>query len=184
MRENKETALTLLHRLHSLRLIEFTKFSPELREALRADIQELCGVFSVADSVTRADIVSHVGDGFAFAFLWFAKIMAEKAVQQSAPGAIWDGLMALLIENFERDYRDTLRRLVLLYHSATKLGLSAQELFTKASNLAVGSLAAKLVHDFPLRAAGGRSLGVFRYEETGSGASFAYRRLGSEEAPF
>lgn len=141
-------------------------------------------MYSGADIATRDEIVSQVDDKFAFVFLWFAKIAAEDAVRRSSPRAIWDGLMAILVENFSRDYRDDLFRLVLLHHSAAKLGLNAAELFAKASKLAVSGLAEELVHDFPLRDAGNRSLGAFLYEETGSGPTFAYRRLDGEEMLF
>ena len=91
--------------------------------------------------------------------------------------------MAVLIGNFMPDFRDTLPRVALLYHSAVKLGLDGGGLLAKASTLAVTPQATRILHDFPLRSASDRSLGMYLYEETGAGISFAYRKLG-EEAPF
>jgi hypothetical protein len=184
MTSNGEREREILRRVEPVGLYEFTKYSGERRQALETDIQELCCIFSAADPVSRAEIARGVSDSCAFAFLWFARIMAEKAVRESSADAVWCGLMSLLIENFHRDYRDTLHRLILVYHSAVKLELDAQGLFAKASDLAVSHLAAQLVHDFPLRPADSRSLGAFTWKETGCGTSFGYRRLDDPELLF
>jgi len=179
MATTREHVFSLFHQLQSVRLIDFTKFPPEFRRTLESNIRELCHIFSAADAGMRSDIASYVDDKFSFAFLWFAKLTAEKAIRESCPEAIWEGLMAILIENFKFDCRETISRLPLLYHSATKLGLDCADLFARASKLAVSSEVGRIVHDFPLRLTG-RSLGSFLYEETGSGASFAFRKLGDE----
>ena len=180
MATTREDVFSLFHQLQGVRVLDFIKFPPESRQSLEHNIRELCHIFSAADAGMRSDIASYVDRKFSFAFLWFAKLMAEKAIRESSPEAIWEGLMAILIENFECDARDTVPRLALLYHSATKLGLDCADLFARASKLAVSSEVGRVVHDFPLRPTG-RSLGSFLYEETGSGASFTYRKLGDDD---
>lgn len=105
---------------------------------------------------------------------------AENAIRQSEPNEVWQGLMALTIENFTFDPRDSMRVIVLLYHSAVKLGLNAEELFAKVAALAVDPYVGEVVREFPRRPSGSRSLGVFLWEALGEGDSFRYRRLGSD----
>jgi hypothetical protein len=176
--------LKLLEHVQSLKFREFMKATLESREATKDTVKELCDLFSSADSAERAEIISHIQNDFSFLFFWFARAMAEKAVQQSIPEAIWDGLLALVLENFTFDYRDSLHRLVLLYHSATKLGLDVEALFARAGTLSMNPMVTKLVRGFPLRSPGGRTLGSFLFEESGAGDSFRYRKLGYEEFHF
>lgn len=182
MATTRERVFSLFHQLQGVGTLEFIKFPPESKQTLEHNIHKLCHIFSAADAGTRSDIASYVEDKFCFAFLWFAKLMAEKAVRESCPEAIWDGLMAILIENGRFDFRENVPRLVLLHHSATKLGLDCADLFARASRLAVSSEleVGRVVHDFP-RLLMGQGLGSFLYEETGSGASFAYRKLGDDD---
>jgi hypothetical protein len=184
MATNKDEGLNLIERLQGLKQWGFRKATPESRAATAETIKKLCDFYSSADSAERAEIVSHVGDVFSFTFFWFATTCAEKAVRESSPDAIWDGLMALVIENFAFDYRDSLMRLVLVYHSAAKLGLDVETLFAKAASLAVNPKVAEQVRNFPLRPPGARSLGAFRYGEFGEGDTFAYHRFGDEDWRF
>jgi hypothetical protein len=177
-------ALVLLGQLEPLRIIEFTKANPESRAATQQAIAELCDLFASADSAERAQIISRVRPNFSFVFFWFARTMAEMAVQKSMPEAVWSGLVALVIEDFCIDYRDSLHRIVLVYHSATKLGLDAEALFSRAAALSGNAQVVAILGRFPLRPPGGRTLGSFLYEETGAGESFSYRKLGEEEFRF
>jgi hypothetical protein len=177
-------ALKLLEHVQSIRFREFIKAAPESRETTKDTVKGLCDLFSSADSAERAEIISHIQHDFSNVFFWFARAMAEKAIQQSMPEAIWDGLMALVLENFTFDYRESLTRLVLLHHSTTKLGLDVESLYARAATLSVNPMVAKLVRGFPLRPPGGRTLGSFLFEESGAGDSFSYRKLGYEEFHF
>jgi hypothetical protein len=179
MDTTRDHVFSLFHQLQGVRVLDFIKFPPESRQTVEHSIRELCHIFSAADAGMRSDIASYVDHKFSFAFLWFAKLMAEKAIRESCPEAIWEGLMAILIENFAYDVRDTVPRLVLLHHSATKIGLDCADLFARASKLAVSEKASRIVHDFPQWPTG-RGLGSYLYEETGSGASFIYRKLGDD----
>jgi hypothetical protein len=181
---NKEDAFRLIERLQPIGVYELMKATPESRAATQATIKELCDYFSSANPTDRADIASHIRDSFSCAFFWFARSMAENSVRESSPEAIWDGLMALVIENFVFDYRDSLMRLVLLYHSAIKLGLDTETLFARAASLAVNPKVAEQVRNFPLRRPGARSLSAFLYGESGEGATFAYRKFGGEDRRF
>lgn len=182
MATTREHVFSLFHQLQGVRVLDFIKFPPESKRMVEHNIRELCHIFSAADAPMRSDIASYVDGKFSFAFLWFAKLMAEKSIRESCPKAIWEGLMAILIENGKFDFRESVPRLVLLHHSATKLGLDCADLFARASRLAVSLEVGRVVHDFPLRLMG-QGLGSFLYEETGSGVSFAYRKLG-EQPPF
>lgn len=184
----REHVFSLFHQLQGVHILEFLKFPPESKQAVEHNIRDLYHSFSAADSGMRSDIASYVDDKFSFAFLWFAKLSAEKAIRESHPEAIWEGLMAILIESGKFDFRESVPRLVLLHHSATKLGLDCVDLFARASKLAVSPTSevgrilqvGRVVHDFPRRLMG-QGLGSFLYEETGSGTSFTYRKLGGDD---
>jgi hypothetical protein len=137
MTSNTEQARIIIERLQSLEVWEIMKAAPESREAILETIRQLCQVFCSASPIERVEIISHVRAEFSFVFFWFARMMSEKAVRESAPQAIWDGLIAIVLENFTRDFRDSLVDVMLLYHSATKLGLDVEGLFSKAASLAV-----------------------------------------------
>jgi hypothetical protein len=164
-------------RLHSLRILDFLKMNAEAQEVIRDTVKELCDAYSFADPSERKDIVSNVRSQFSFVFHWFAKIMAEEAIRELSSGKIWDGLMGLLVENYVLDSRETQIRLALLFHSAIKLNLDADRLFAHAASLAVDPDLEIAVGAFPLRPPGSRSLGVFFYEECGTGETFSYRKL-------
>lgn len=172
----------LVGRLQGLRVIEFLKAEPEVRESTGATIRQLCRLFSSGDATRRAAIVSHIRPEFSFAFFWFARTMAEEAVRKSSPEAIWDGVMALIAENYIFDGRETQICLALLYHSSQKLGLDVEGLFSKLSSMAVSRSVAEAVRNFPLRPPERRSLVAFKYQESGIGSSFAYRKVGSKKA--
>jgi len=106
-------------------------------------------------------------------------MMAEEAVRKLSAEKLWDGLTALLIENYAMDGRETQIRLMLLFHSTIKLNLDAEKLFAKAASLAVNPDLEIAIRNFPRRPAESRSLGVFLYEECGSGELFNYRKLGT-----
>jgi hypothetical protein len=178
-----QQANTIVERLRPLKALEMSKAAPEYREAILEAVRQLCEIFGSANSVERAEIVSCVRVNFSFVFFSFARTMAEKAVQESAPNAIWDGLIAIVVENFGRDFRDSLVEVMLLYHSARKLGLDVKALFSKAASLAVNPDVALYLRRFPRREPRNRSLPAFFFEESGEGKSFAYKKVGPKRKP-
>jgi len=185
MASNKEEALKVIERLRPLRVLEFIKATSETREATQKSIKLLCDFFSSANPAERAEVVPHIQAEFSFVFYWFARRMAEKAIRDSSPEAIWDGLMALVLENYASDYRDSLIRLMLLYHSATKLGLNVEALFARAAALALNPDVAMGVRSFPLRPPANRSLAAFFYKNLATEihlvtGSLALKRSSSE----
>jgi hypothetical protein len=151
--------------------------TPETQESVQRAIGELCEVFLGASPEVRAEIVSYVHTEFSTNFFWFAKRMAALGVRRSSPEAVRMGLTALIVENNNFDFRDMLMSLVLIYHSAVKLDLDPLQLFDSAASLTVNEELAEIVRDFPRRSPHDRSLATFRYEESGQGESFRYRRV-------
>jgi hypothetical protein len=184
MSDNLDESRRLIGSLQSLRVIDFLKSGGEYRKTIAAEIERLCQIFRHVAPVERAELASLVRPGFSFAFFWFARAMAEKAVRECSQTAICDGLTALVIENCTFDARDTMLRLALLYHSAAKLKLDVETLFALAADLGVSPETAKIVREFPQRPPDARDLEAFRYEESGAGDRFVYRKQGGEELPF
>ncbi len=77
----------------------------------------------------------------------FAERMAILGVRENSSERLFDGLVALVIENFRLDYRETLLVLSLLYHSAVKISADPEDLLARAESLAAPE-AAKLLRVF------------------------------------
>ncbi len=151
--------------------------SPDTRDDIQRVIAELIEIFGHASPAGRVEMVSQVRREFSTIFFWFAREMSELAVRNSSPEAVQTGLLALILENNVSDFRDMLMVLVLVHHSALKLGLDPLQLFDSAAALAVDKQLTEIVSAFPRRLPHDRSLGTFRYEESGQGDSFRYRSV-------
>jgi hypothetical protein len=157
--------------------VSLYKATPETRENVQRVVEELCEIFLGASLKLRTAIVSYVRPSYSHKFFWFAELMSWVAVRKSSPEAVRMGLTALIVENNNFDFRDMLMELVLIYHSAVKLDLDPLQLFDSAASLAVNEGLAEIVRAFPRRSPHDRSLATFRYEESGQGESFRYRRV-------
>jgi hypothetical protein len=173
MNPDSERVASLFQQLR----VSLYKATPETQGKVQRAVEELCEIFSGASPELRAEIVSYVRPKSSHKLFWFAELMSWVAVRKSSPEAVRMGLTALILENNTFDFRDMLMRVVLIYHSAVKLDLDPLQLFDSAASLAVNEQLAEIVRDFPRRSPQDRSLATFRYEESGQGESFRYRRV-------
>lgn len=74
----------------------------------------------------------------------FAERMAILGVREHSIQRIFEGLIALAIEDFRYDYREALLILSLLYHSASKISADPLNLFDKAAMFASRETANRL----------------------------------------
>jgi hypothetical protein len=114
-------------------------------------VRPLLQLFRGADLTLRTRITSELTSYAKDQLVGYARKMAVYAVRRQSPQLIVDGLTALAIEaGTSRDYRESVRTLPWLYHSALKLGMDAPNAFTEAASLVVNDFQ-KAIGGFPFR---------------------------------
>jgi len=97
------------------------------------------------------------------------------AVRRQSSVLVLEGLTALAAEaGTGSDWRDSMVRLALLYHSAVKLGMDAQSAFEQAAALTVNDFA-EAIRQFPLRPPEKLDLEVWGRKEVMTKDGFDYR---------
>lgn len=87
---------------------------------------------------------------------------AVDAIREADPNYLRDGLLALLIEGSKMDYRETVKHLSLLNHSAAKLHVDFADMYStiqRFSNQAMHELIKQWI------SAGSKDIGMMGYEE-------------------
>jgi len=95
----------------------------------------------------------------------YAERMASFGVQEKSRDRLWEGLMALVIENHFGDWRDNLMRLAPLYDAARRIGIDPDELFLEVAGLFKNNVAIS-IKQFTERSPEDKSLKAFDYSET------------------
>ena len=173
MNRSLQTVETLFAELRLLKIGDFRTRGPHMPLELASTIKTVCHVFAGAGAEERSALISLVQPSFSFVFLWFAKEMAIQAVRQNSQQAIIDGVTALFIENCNFDCRDSMVPLALLYHSAEKLGLNTNLLFTNAAQT-TNQTATQFLLGFLRRPPATRSIAAFGYAEGEDSSGFMY----------
>jgi hypothetical protein len=125
--------------------------------------------FSAAPS-DRAHFHEVFDEKNSFLLLTYAERMASLAVHQRDRHRIFEGLVAIAMEGFAFDERDSLMRLAPLYHSAMKLNEDPRGLFDAAAAAATAPVAEAMRGFTRERAPEDRSLEAMGYRESTSKA--------------
>ena len=107
--------------------------------------------------------------------LGIASGKAVCAVREGAPGELRYGLIALVLEDRRQDWRETLRLLCLLNHSAGKLGVNLEAIYQSLKPLASNETARLMSGYFE---GGERDIRAMGYKEDTSPDGFIYTRIG------
>ncbi|MFI5380845.1 MAG: hypothetical protein ACHRHE_16220 [Tepidisphaerales bacterium] len=107
--------------------------------------------------------------------LGIAQGEAVWAVRESMPGELRYGLIALILEDRREDWRETLRHLCLLNHSAGKLGVSLETVYQGLKHLASAETV-RLINGF--FEGGERDIRAMGYKEDTSADGFVYTPTG------
>jgi hypothetical protein len=122
---------------------------PELiSEEENGKISYLTSVFVSGDEPLKDYIRMQFGRSYYPQILWiFAIKMAEASVRERSTDFLFKGLIAIVIEDFQYDPRDSITSniLHLLRHSAVKVGANVIELFESVMPLATKKTAAQLL---------------------------------------
>jgi hypothetical protein len=150
-------------KLKLLNVFNFYK-TPVLTQEQKGWLQFICDRYLTASPDERARIHSIVTPETSFLFFMYAKAMAVEAVHERQEGKIFEGLIALAGENQIFDWRDSMMVLVLLHHSAAKIGADASQLFQRAAAIATPQTSEGLLQ-FWARAPENLDLAKFGYQE-------------------
>ena len=151
--------------LHGFKGKQYEIHKHGLPDAVRKNISVLCESFENSSYDVREQIVSLAVREISFLFFVFSEAMAIAAVQHEDKHSVIRGLEALAIENCIADWRDSLLRLVLLYHSAVKIYADPEKLIGEVANLAMKTAQEKLFYPFLARTPEDRQLAKFGVKE-------------------
>ncbi|MGA2497270.1 MAG: hypothetical protein ABSH20_05990 [Tepidisphaeraceae bacterium] len=107
--------------------------------------------------------------------LGIASGKAVCAVREGTPDELRYGLIALILEDRRHDWRETLRLLCLLNHSAGKLGVNLEAIYQGLKPLASTETAHLISGYFE---GGERDIRAMGYKEDTSPDGFIYTRIG------
>jgi len=160
-------------KLRLLKVFDFYK-TRVLTQEQQGWVQFICDHYLRALPDERARIHSMVTPEISFLFFMYAKAMAVEAVRERQEEKIFKGLIALAVENRVFDWRDSMMVLVLLHHSAAKIGADASQLFQRAAAISTPQTSEGFLQ-FAARALENLDLAKFGYQEgTDSEGNFAY----------
>lgn len=133
--------------------------------------------FRSADSKQRAEALPHLTLSVCKCLLGFAFQCAEQAVRQTDPSLIELGLGALILENGKDDWRHSVIAMAVLYHSACRLDMDADEVFARVAGHAEKGEVQDEMTRFPKRANADRELAAFWLRESNGPEGFAYEQF-------
>jgi hypothetical protein len=141
--------------------------------ATLAIVDELCDVY-VQSTFEERERIGKWDVTISNMLLSSAWRCAVDAVRRSSEDLVRQGLTILMLEGAQFDYRDSIMRMVVLFHSARKLNLDAVRVFEEAANLAPGSRIAADLRRFLIQAQADPKLSDFSVRAKGVGPSFVY----------
>jgi hypothetical protein len=137
-------------------------------------IGNLVSLYMKLSPTERETIHSLTKERNSYTLLAFAERMAALGVREKSRERLLEGLLSLIIENYNVDWRDNLTKLAPLYHSAVKIGVDPQGLFTEAAAYGHNEVA-EITREFPQREPQNRSLEAFGYKESYEPDVFRYK---------
>lgn len=160
-------------KLKLLKVFDFYK-TRVLTQEQQGWVQFICDRYVRALPDERASIHSMVTPEISFLFFMYARAMAVEAVREREEEKVFQGLIALAVENRAFDWRDSMIVLALLHHSAAKIGADASELFQRAAAISTPKTSDGFLR-FSARTPENLDLAKFGYQEgTDSEGNFAY----------
>jgi hypothetical protein len=142
---------------------------------LDAAFRALAALYAGSDASGRAAIRALVPADLSLLLLGFSDRMAIIAARTKDEGALFDALLAHVLEGFRYDPRENVFRLAVVHHVANKIGLDPRAEFERAASMASPE-AARELRAFLARPDELKTLKAMRVREieTPEGVSFAY----------
>jgi hypothetical protein len=160
-------------RLKLLKPFDFQK-RPVLTQEQQEWVQVICDRYIGALPDERARFRSMITPEISFLFFMYAGLMAVQAVRERQQEKVFQGLVALAVENQVFDWRVSMMVLAKLHHSAVKIGADPSQLFEQAAAISA-SQASQGFLQFSTRASEDLDIAKFGWiEGTDSEGNFAY----------
>jgi hypothetical protein len=138
-------------------------------------IERLVDMFINNSSYENEQIVTPRTTTISWHLIAYATRMASLAVRLNSEEPIFKGLIALFIEGFTLDRRESLQVLCLLYNSCRRLNVNADALFTRASQYVSQEIKIELLN-YVHRPASDKTLSSMGFEEGSDADGFKYQR--------
>lgn len=141
----------------------------------------VCDLYLEATELQREVLISDLSEELSAILGFFATRMAMLSVRQHSSLALWHGLVARVIQLdwSWTDPRDAvIPGLVLIYHSAMKLGIDPDALFATAAEVAIRRLTKDIVYPPRVHATEDSLLEAIWWDETDGPAGLVYHRKG------
>lgn len=142
---------------------------------LDSRIEDMLNVFRTGSADVRAKVRSSMTTDQAFGLLAYAERMATLSVRNCSLSALENALLAIVLEGFRLDARETILILALIDHSAQRLGADSAALFEQAASQASNE-AAGYLREFASRKPDTRSIEAMGYSEGMGPEGFIYIR--------
>jgi hypothetical protein len=140
-----------------------------------AEIQSLLSDWILLEPAIRSRAAIALSEDQQFTLLAFSERMASAAIRTKNAECIFYGLLALGIDGWLSDWRDNVTLLCLHYNASKKLGISPEEMFSKAGKILSEAVAAALAA-FLKRSAEDKALDSMGYDEGSDDGGFRYKR--------
>jgi hypothetical protein len=138
-------------------------------------VSDLLDDFAAAPSEDREKIIDALALKQSAGLLTFAERMAILAVREGSVDRLKKAVLALVVEGFRWDERETILVLSLIAHSASKLGIEIGVLLDATKRVAPEPVA-RHIAQFLARTPEDRSISAMGYSEVMTAEGFGYRR--------
>jgi hypothetical protein len=139
------------------------------------EISKIINIFVNSPSDGRRELIDALNSDHTFVLLAFAERMAALGVRERSRQRLFEGLIAIVIENFRYDTRENILILSLLNHSCVKIGVDPVELFREAASFADQEAADEL-NQFVKRPPESKGIKSMGYKEVMAQDGFRYQR--------
>lgn len=150
-----------------------------LQRPIPCEVDEKVGavldLFAKSSGSERNRLARIFSSDQAFGLMTYAERMAILAVRIRSQNALKKGLLALVLEGFTCDMRESIMRLTLLSHSAHKIGVDMERLFEEVASSTNGD-AERVLREFVGRSVEDKSIESMGYSEEMTSDGFSYSR--------
>lgn len=139
------------------------------------DITQLLVTWLKQDEGSRQITAQQILESQKFTLLAYSERMASLAVRVLDPNKIFFGLLALGIDGWRGDWRDSVSIVSLHYDAAKRIGKRPCDIFKEAGSFLPARVAAAL-NSFLERTPADQSLGAMGYSPASDADGFRYKR--------
>jgi hypothetical protein len=137
------------------------------------NISQLIDTFKQASPSQRELIMGGITQRNLGVLFAYCERMASLGVREQSLQRLLEGLLALVIVDFKRDWRDSLGRFSLFHDAALKIGIEPERIFAVAASYASREMGEQLVN-FVQRSPEMKSIKAMGFKEADAPDGFRY----------